>query len=73
MSSGKNSDELAKLARDRELLLRRIEESGVSARKFAIEVLRREERTIRRYISGESPIPNLVRDFLRDPKPAPWP
>jgi hypothetical protein len=55
------------------LLNRRIDESGLSARRFAREVLRRDERTIRRWIAGDSPIPGEVRDFLLEPTPAPWP
>ncbi len=55
------------------LLGRRIAESGLSARKFATQVTRRDERTVRRWLSGESPIPEIVRDFLLEPTPAPWP
>lgn len=56
------------------LLRRRIEESGLSARKFAREVLRRDERNVRRWLSEDDhPIPQLVQDFLVDPTPAPWP
>ncbi len=57
----------------RDLLRRRIEESGLSARKFATEVLRRDERTIYRWIQLDNPIPEQVRNFLLDPMPAPWP
>lgn len=56
-----------------ELLARRIEESGLAARRFARDVLRRDERTIRRWLALDSPIPQEVQDFLVDPKPAPWP
>ena len=55
------------------LLNRRIEESGLSARRFASEVLRRDERTIRRWQSLDSPISKVVQDFLVDPQRAPWP
>jgi hypothetical protein len=55
------------------LRARRIEESGLSARRFAREVLRREERTVRRWLAGDSPIPRIVVEFLRDPRPADWP
>jgi hypothetical protein len=55
------------------LLAQRIDESGLSARRFAREVLRRDERTIRRWIALDSPIPAEVQDFLVDPTPAPWP
>ena len=58
---------------DRKILEARITESGISAKKFASEVLKRDERTLRRWRSGESPIPDLVRRFIRDPQPAPWP
>ncbi len=56
-----------------ELLGRRISESGLSARRFAVEVLLRDERTIRRWLSGDSPIPRVVLDWLEAPTPAPWP
>lgn len=58
---------------DRKILEARISEAGISAKKFASEVLKRDERTLRRWRSGESPIPDLVRRFIRDPQPAPWP
>ncbi len=56
-----------------ELLRARVEASGLSARRFATEVLRRDERTLRRWLSGESPIPHAVLEFLAAPEPAPWP
>ena len=56
-----------------ELLSLRISQSGLSARKFAAKVLRRDERTLRRWLSSDSPIPTEVRDFLLEPTPAPWP
>ncbi len=55
------------------LLRQRITESGLAARKFATEVLHRDERTIRRWLSGESPIPAVVLDWLERPDKAPWP
>ncbi len=55
------------------LLSQRIEESGMSVRRFANEVLRREARTIQRWLACNSPIPAQVRAFLLDPKPTPWP
>jgi len=55
------------------LLERRIEESGLSARRFAKEVMRRDERTIRRWIALDSPIPGEVQEFLVEPQRAPWP
>jgi len=56
-----------------ELLSRRIDESGLSAHAFARDVLRREPRTLFRWLAGDSPIPQLVRDWLEEPTPAPWP
>ena len=55
------------------LLQKRIAESGLSARRFATDVLRRDERTIRRWLANDSPIPATVLDFLADPEIAPWP
>ena len=55
------------------LLERRIAESGLSARRFAMEVLLRDERTIRRWLAGDSPIPDMVTQWLEEPKPPPWP
>lgn len=45
---------------DPELLIKAIEASGLSARRFAVEVLMRDERTIRRWLAGDSPIPEVV-------------
>lgn len=50
---------------DRELLARVIEDSGMPARQYAVQVLLRDERTVRRWLSGDSPIPQPVLDFLR--------
>lgn len=47
-----------------ELLRKRIDESGLSARRYATEVLIRDERTVRRWLEGDR-IPNVVMDFLR--------
>lgn len=58
---------------DVRLLKRCIEESGLSARRFAVEVLLRDERTIRRWLAGDSPIPRVVTQFLEDPIGPPWP
>ena len=55
------------------LLRRRIEESGLSGRRFALEVVLREPRTVRRWVAGASPIPNVVVEWLQDPQVAPWP
>ncbi len=56
-----------------QLLEKRIEESGLSVGAFAESVLRRESRTVRRWIARENPIPTMVVDFLEHPSPAPWP
>lgn len=49
---------------DAELLSAAIEQSGLSARKYAELVLVRDERTIRRWLKGDSPIPKVVREML---------
>jgi hypothetical protein len=51
---------------DRDLLALAIERAGLSARAFARNVLWRDERTVRRWLSGESPVPKVVADRLRD-------
>ncbi len=51
---------------DRDLLAAKIEASGLSARRFAREVLVRDERTIRRWLAGDSPIPEAVISFLNE-------
>jgi len=38
--------------------------SGLSARRFARDVLIRDERTIRRWLAGDSPMPAAVIRFL---------
>ena len=55
------------------LLERRIKEAGMSTSKFAEKVLLRDGRTVRRWLSGESPIPHAVMDWLVDPWTPPWP
>lgn len=55
------------------LLSRRIEESGLSVARFARDVLRRDPRSVWRWLNGESPIPAEVKKFLLEPEPAPWP
>jgi len=55
------------------LLLRRIEESGLSSQQFAVRVMRRDPRMIRKWIARESPIPQTVLAFLEKPTEAPWP
>lgn len=49
-----------------QLLEQAIERSGLSARAFAKDILWRDERTVRRWLSGESPIPRVVSDRLRE-------
>ena len=55
-------DNLDNLALLRFAILR----SGLSARAFARDVLWRDERTVRRWLSGESPVPKVVADRLRE-------
>ena len=57
----------------RKLLLRRIKESGLSQRQWAKRVVYRDERTIRRWVSGESPVPSVIYPLLDNLVPAPWP
>ena len=42
------------------LLRAAIAASGLSARRYAIDVLTRDERTVRRWLAGKSPIPRAV-------------
>lgn len=46
------------------LLRHAIETSGLSARRFATERLIRDERTVRRWLSGKTPIPMTVVVWL---------
>lgn len=50
--------------RPADLLRKRIEASGLSARQFAMKILLRDERTVRRWLAGDSPIPEPVIRFL---------
>lgn len=52
----------------RDLLASRIAASGLPARRFATEVLLRDERTVKRWLAGDSPIPKPVMAFLRGEK-----
>ena len=54
-----------------ETLRAAIARSGLSDRRFATRVLTRNERTVRRWVSGERPIPNEVLDsrWIRDTIP----
>ena len=47
-----------------DLLRQRLEESGLTAREFATCILVRDSRTVRRWISGASPIPHAVIEYL---------
>lgn len=46
------------------LLRSAIERSGLSARRYATQVLTRDERTVRRWLAGDSPIPAAVLRWL---------
>jgi hypothetical protein len=53
------------LAPDPAALLRAaIDRSRLSARQYAVSVLLRDERTVRRWLAGDSPIPDVVVAFL---------
>lgn len=41
-----------------------IDASGMSARRFAQDVLSRDERTVRRWLSGETEIPESAASWL---------
>lgn len=47
------------------LLKAAIAASGLSARQYAMTVLLRDERTVRRWLALEMPIPEPVLAFLR--------
>jgi hypothetical protein len=49
---------------DTELILNAVEASGLSARRFAERVMSRDERTIRRWMAGEIPIPDVAKRWL---------
>lgn len=49
---------------DQQLLRAAIDAAGGSARAFAKRPLLRNERTIRRWLKGEQPLPKEVRDYL---------
>ena len=55
------------------LLNARIEESALSDRCFAQEIMRCHPRTLRRWKQGQTPIPKLARAFLENPQPLIWP
>jgi hypothetical protein len=49
---------------DAELIQAAIKASGLSARKYSEMVLLRDERTVRRWVAGKSPMPRIVRETL---------
>lgn len=49
---------------DRAQLLAAIRASGMTAATYARSVLIREPRTVRRWLAGQAPIPQAVREFL---------
>ncbi len=49
---------------DVEIIAAAIKASGLSAKRFAERILSRDERTVRRWQSGEIAIPPLARDWL---------
>lgn len=51
------------LVSDAELLRAQIEASGLSAVRFARDVLGRDPRTVRRWLAGET-VPDSIRDWL---------
>ncbi len=55
------------------LLRKRITESGLSIEKFAHQVLFREDRTVERWLAGDSPIPFRVWTWLQKPWKSPYP
>lgn len=46
------------------LLRKAIKASGLSSRRYAETVMIREPRTVRRWLTGESPIPDAVIRWL---------
>jgi ribosome-binding protein aMBF1 (putative translation factor) len=49
---------------DPELIREAIEASGLSARRFAERILARDERTVRRWVAGDTDIPPIARRWL---------
>ena len=56
----------------RDLLELRIEQSGLRTKGFAMQVLKRDHRIIRRWLDLSQVIPSVVMDFLEAPEPC-WP
>lgn len=57
----------------RALLEARLKESKMTTTEFAHEVLTRDARVIRRWLSGDAPIPQRVITFLVKPRASRWP
>lgn len=51
-----------------DLLRDAIKRSGLSARLFAKKMLMRDERTVRRWLAGDAPIPRAVIEWLEESK-----
>jgi hypothetical protein len=49
---------------DPELIQAAVEASGLSARRFAERIVARDERTVRRWLSGDIAIPLVARNWL---------
>lgn len=49
---------------DTQLLRSYIQSSGLSARRWAKQVARVDERTVRYWLSGERPIPKRIKELL---------
>ncbi len=47
---------------DRDLIIAAIKALDISARRFATEVVFRNERTVRDWVKGESPVPKAVKE-----------
>ena len=50
---------------DLDLLRQAMQASGLSSTQYALTVLVRDPRTVRRWLAGQSPMPQSVRDFLK--------
>jgi hypothetical protein len=61
------------MKKHRNLLLRHLHDSGMTQREFANTVLFRHERTLRRWLYGERPIPKLLHPWLKKPTLPKWP
>ncbi len=57
---------------DLELLSQAITASGLTLGRFAREVLIREELTVRRWLSGETDLPGVVRKWLHHGETKGW-